>query len=1147
MKTTFASRCFGLLPALGLLVSDGFGAPPYQLLPGDAAIGPAAGIQQTPAIARGEDKLLVVWADGRGNGTGGSEYETASDIYGLRLDAAGNPLDPVPFPVFAGPAVQDKPQVVWNGSLWLVTFETVGLSGTGYYYDRSVVGVRVTPEGEVLDTTPICLNGLVPSGYGYAAASDGVNWVIVNQNTATGTDIMAMRISPAGVVLDPPTRVIVPGTHYQRSNFKLAYAADVFLLTFDGAYVNGTFTTEFVRFDSNLNVLDPAPATLLPVGLSALAANDTGFYIVWNRQEPDYSVVVAGSRVSTAGVRLDGNGVNLSGTKQPYAYSPAAVNWDGGNWRVTWGTYGTAWVARVDGAGVVLDPGSVATTLTQNGPTAGTGNGSVQMVWQVYADADNDILTANIAPNNVAGPSRTLSLGAPMQLRPDLAVTDTGYMLVYRSSVAAGSRVLAQPLDSDGHAVTAEPIQLDSGPNLSGPGVPNVAWNGAVCVVAWGTSAGVVAQRVRSDGTKVDAAPTLIAPQAFGPADVAAIGDTFLVVARKYGYTPQFIDAYGVRVRGSDGALLDAAPRLIVAGYVSRPPAVTALGGRFFVALHSNWSHDESGASTVGAFVPTTGTDFSVFGIHLFSTAGGNFIFELGLASDGQRALLVQSAEVTSGVENDLVAWFIGADGTLSPMLNLTPWSGNQYRPRVAWDGTDFIVAYQDQKNRLAVWALEQLDARCDLFGMRISPEGVILDPQGFLLTASPLGETDPTVASADGLSLFAASYMVNKPSYANYRIACASLDGSANTWPVAVAAAGPAEGDVPLTVNFSSAGSTDLDGSLVSYLWDFRDGSTSTAPNPTHTFTTPSPYVVMLTVTDNGGATATQTVLVKATPVNEAPIATASADKLSGPAPLDVVFSSAGSYDPDGSLGNMEWHYGDGTYSYGNTGYKTFYSPGTYTVTLVVYDNRGASGTAQLTVVVGPANQPPIAQGTASPTSGTAPLMVSFNSGGSSDPDGSIVSRSWNFGDGTTSSAANPSHTYTSAGAFTATLTVTDNLGATGTAALTINVAAPPGVMRVTAISLTARLRSGTVTVDGAVTVRNSSNAAVAGALVNITWTRPGGSTATQSATTDASGVARFTTSGVRGTYTLRVNDVTKTGYTFDRAGSVLTKSIKK
>lgn len=155
-------------------------------------------------------------------------------------------------------------------------------------------------------------------------------------------------------------------------------------------------------------------------------------------------------------------------------------------------------------------------------------------------------------------------------------------------------------------------------------------------------------------------------------------------------------------------------------------------------------------------------------------------------------------------------------------------------------------------------------------------------------------------------------------------------------------------------------------------------------------------------------------------------------------------------------------------------------------------------------------------------------------------DSDGALL-------DGTTSTATNPSHTYTGAGTYTASLTVTDDLGATGTAASTINVAVSPGVMRVTAIGLTAQLRAGVVTVNGTVTVRDSKNATASGAVVKITWTRPGGSNVTQTATTDSSGVARFTTSGARGTYTLRVNDVTKNGCSFDRPGSVLTKSIKK
>lgn len=88
------------------------------------------------------------------------------------------------------------------------------------------------------------------------------------------------------------------------------------------------------------------------------------------------------------------------------------------------------------------------------------------------------------------------------------------------------------------------------------------------------------------------------------------------------------------------------------------------------------------------------------------------------------------------------------------------------------------------------------------------------------------------------------------------------------------------------------------------------------------------------------------------------------------------------------------------------------------------------------------PSNQPPQVSISASPTSGTSPLFVSFSSS-ASDPDGYIASYYWNFGDNTTSSSANPTHTY-SAGSYLAYLTVTDNSGAATTANVTINVSAP-------------------------------------------------------------------------------------------------------
>ena len=87
------------------------------------------------------------------------------------------------------------------------------------------------------------------------------------------------------------------------------------------------------------------------------------------------------------------------------------------------------------------------------------------------------------------------------------------------------------------------------------------------------------------------------------------------------------------------------------------------------------------------------------------------------------------------------------------------------------------------------------------------------------------------------------------------------------------------------------------------------------------------------------------------------------------------------------------------------------------------------------------PPNQPPVARATATPSSGTAPLAVAFDGSTSSDPDGSIASYAWTFGDGGNATGPTANHTYTTAGSYSAQLTVTDNQGATGTTTLAITV----------------------------------------------------------------------------------------------------------
>ncbi|QXE33091.1 carbohydrate-binding protein [Streptomyces sp. GMY02] len=87
----------------------------------------------------------------------------------------------------------------------------------------------------------------------------------------------------------------------------------------------------------------------------------------------------------------------------------------------------------------------------------------------------------------------------------------------------------------------------------------------------------------------------------------------------------------------------------------------------------------------------------------------------------------------------------------------------------------------------------------------------------------------------------------------------------------------------------------------------------------------------------------------------------------------------------------------------------------------------------------IGGSNRNPVAVAAADKTSGAVPLTVQFSSAGSSDPEGKALTYSWNFGDGTTSTAANPTKTYTTAGTYQPTLTVRDPEGLTGTASLVV------------------------------------------------------------------------------------------------------------
>ncbi len=183
--------------------------------------------------------------------------------------------------------------------------------------------------------------------------------------------------------------------------------------------------------------------------------------------------------------------------------------------------------------------------------------------------------------------------------------------------------------------------------------------------------------------------------------------------------------------------------------------------------------------------------------------------------------------------------------------------------------------------------------------------------------------------------------------------------DPTPSTPPIAVVSTSTAVGNAPLNVTFSGASSTTSNSSIVSYNWTFGDGAQATGPTTSHTFTTAGTYSATLTILDDkglSGSISTPIIVIGTAPANTIPIAAISSNLSQGVAPLIVSFDGSQSSDTDGSIVSYNWNFGDGTTGSGQAVQHTYTSADTYTVSLQVTDDQGATASITKTIECQPA-----------------------------------------------------------------------------------------------------------------------------------------------------------------------------------------------
>lgn len=175
---------------LGVSPSDGFASWPDFPLSSDCFYGSAYGTQSLPAVARGEDNLLVVWDDER--------ISADKDIFGARLTLSGETLDSTGFSICTAVDWQTSPEVAAGDQVYLVVWQDYR-SGTNNIY-----GARVDQKGKVLDPDgfPICIGEWLAESPD--VCWDGTNFLVVwcDDRDMISRDIYAARVTPEGAVLE---------------------------------------------------------------------------------------------------------------------------------------------------------------------------------------------------------------------------------------------------------------------------------------------------------------------------------------------------------------------------------------------------------------------------------------------------------------------------------------------------------------------------------------------------------------------------------------------------------------------------------------------------------------------------------------------------------------------------------------------------------------------------------------------------------------------------------------------------------------------------------------------------------------------------------------------------------------------------------
>ncbi|MBN8232741.1 cadherin-like domain-containing protein [Corallococcus macrosporus] len=335
----------------------------------------APGEHTEPAVAFNGTDYFVAW-------------ERAFDILGMRVTPAREVLDASGVVLSTSASTQTKPVVASNGTDYLVVWSDTGHGG------QSVVGVRVTAEGQVLDPSGLAIAwgaGDTGGGVDPAVASNGTDYLVIWAHyRAWSPEILGTRITSTGEILHPSGRRLSPEGGLGARSPALASNGTDYLVTFLQSQEEGASIVAGVRVSGQGEARD-ASALRIAEGTGypsdpRVASNGKDYLVVWADSRGS-DVDIHGSRVTSEGTVLEPWGLPISTAR--YDQKSPAVASNGTDYLVTWAGFSGNNIphiqgARLTGTGTVLDPAGfvISTNRYQQFPSVASLGTEYLVTWQ---------------------------------------------------------------------------------------------------------------------------------------------------------------------------------------------------------------------------------------------------------------------------------------------------------------------------------------------------------------------------------------------------------------------------------------------------------------------------------------------------------------------------------------------------------------------------------------------------------------------------------------------------------------------------------------------------------------------------------------------------------------------------------------------